>query len=340
MADNLRDLMDAVGYDRNLPVNDPRSLIDLRVPQPALRPRDLLVEVRAVSVNPVDVKQRAGAAPGGGPRVLGFDAAGVVVDTGTEVTLFRPGDEVFYAGQIDRPGTDSALHAVDERIVGRKPASLDFAESAALPLTSLTAWEGLFDKFGLTETSTGTLLVVGGAGGVGSMVIQLARALAPLVRVVATASRAESRSWVRRLGAHDVVDHHGDLVGQMEAIDPAGIRWIFSTHSRGRLDAFVAMLRPFGQVVAIDSPKDLDVVPLKSKALTWHWEYMFARSLYQAPDMVEQHRILERIADLVDEGRVRTTRTTTLTPIDAERLREAHRLVETGDTIGKVVVAV
>ncbi|HEY0120014.1 MAG TPA: zinc-binding alcohol dehydrogenase family protein [Cellulomonas sp.] len=340
MTDDLTDVMDAVGYDRNLPIDDPRSLLDIRVPRPELRPHDLLVEVRAVSVNPVDVKQRASAQPGAGPRVLGFDAAGVVVEVGPEVTLFRPGDEVFYAGQIDRPGTDSALHAVDERIVGRKPTSLDFADAAALPLTSLTAWEGLFDKLGLTDASTGTLLVVGGAGGVGSMVIQLARAIAPRVRVVATASRGESESWVRGLGAHDVVDHHGDLVGQTKAIEPAGIRWIFSTHSHGQLEAFVDLLRPFGQVVAIDDPSELDVVPLKSKALSWHWEFMFARSLHQAPDMVEQHRILGRVADLVDEGRVRTTRTTTLNPIDAEQLREAHRLVETGGTIGKVVVAV
>ena len=332
--------MTAVGYDRSLPIDDPSSLLDIRVLRPALRRHDLLVDVRAVSVNPVDVKQRAHAAPSGGPRVLGFDAAGVVVETGPDVTLFRPGDEVFYAGQIDRPGTDSALHAVDERIVGHKPVSLDFADAAALPLTSLTAWEGLFDKLRLTDASTGTLLVVGGAGGVGSMVIQLARAVAPQVRVVATASRGESESWVRGLGAHDVVDHHGDLVGQLRAIDPAGIEWIFSTHTRGRLDAFVEMLRPFGQVVAIDDPSELDVVPLKSKALSWHWELMFARSLHRAPDIAEQHRILERVAQLVDEGRVRTTRTTTLRPIDAEQLREAHRLVETGSTIGKVVVAV
>ncbi len=332
--------MTAVGYDRNLPIDDPRSLLDLRVPRPALRPHDLLVEVRAVSVNPVDVKQRANAAPGGGPRVLGFDAAGVVVEVGPDVTLFRPGDEVFHAGQIDRPGTDSALHAVDERIVGHKPASLDFADAAALPLTSLTAWEGLVDKLGLTAASTGTLLVVGGAGGVGSMAIQLARALAPDVRVVATASRGESERWVRGLGAHDVVDHHGDLVGQLATIDPAGVQWIYSTHTRGQLAVFVQILRPFGQVVAIDDPSELDVVPLKSKALSWHCEFMFARSLHRAPDLVEQHRILERVAELVDEGRVRTTRTTTLTPIDAERLREAHRLVETGGTIGKVVVAV
>ena len=333
------DLVNAVGYDRNLPIDDPRSLLDLRVARPALRPHDLLVEVRAVSVNPVDVKQRAGAAPAGGPRVLGFDAAGVVVEAGPDVTLFEVGDEVFYAGQIDRPGTDSALHAVDERVVGRKPASLDFADAAALPLTSLTAWEGLFDKLDLTEASVGTLLVVGGAGGVGSMVVQLVRALAPQVRVVATASRGESESWVRGLGAHDVVDHHGDLVGQVRALEPAGIQWIFSTHSHGQRDAFVEMLRPFGQVVAIDDPTELDVVPLKSKALSWHWEFMFARSLHQAPDLVEQHRILDRVAELVDEGLVRTTRTTTLTPIDAEQLREAHRLVETGGTIGKVVVA-
>lgn len=321
-----------------LPTTDPRSLVDTRILAPEPRPHDLIVDVTAVSVNPVDVKLRGGAAPAGGQRVLGFDAAGTVRAVGSDVTLFQPGDHVYYAGAIDRPGSNAALQAVDERIVGRRPASLTAAQAAALPLTALTAWEALFDKLRIDEAATGTLLVVGGAGGVGSMAIQLARALRSGVRIVATASRPESDAWVRDLGAHDVVDHHGDLPAQVLAIEPDGIEWILTTNSIGQLPVYERMLRPFGQIVAIDDPSHLDVVSLKSKALTWHWEFMFARSLHQAPDLIRQHEILDAITELVDTGRLRSTATTVLHPIDAETLRQAHALVESGRVIGKVVL--
>ena len=273
--------------------------------------------------------------------MLGFDAAGVVVETGAAVTLFDPGDTVYYAGALDRTGTDARLHAVDERLVGRKPASLSFAEAAALPLTALTAWEALVEKLRLTESSTGALVVVGGAGGVGSIMIQLAKALAPRVRVIASASRPETQDWVRAMGADEVVDHHGDLAAQVLALEPGGVERIFTSASErpGAVASYVRMAKPFGQIAAIDDPRSLDVLALKSKALSWHWEFMFARSLHQAEDMIEQHRILDRVAELVDEGVLRTTATTVLTPIDAERLRQAHRLVESGRTMGKVVVA-
>ncbi|WP_022930270.1 zinc-binding alcohol dehydrogenase family protein [Patulibacter americanus] len=330
----------AVGFAAPLPIDDEQSLQDVLVDVPDLRPHDLLVEVRAVSVNPVDVKVRASREPKADrPEVLGYDAAGVVREVGPEVTLFAAGDEVFYAGALDRPGTNAGLHAVDERIVGRKPESLGFAEAAALPLTAITAWEGLFDKLRLTRESRGTLLVVGASGGVGSVVLQLAEHLLPAVRVIATSSRPETDEWVRGLGAEATVDHRGDLRAEIADAAPDGVDWIFTMNSEGQLPLYVDVLNPFGEIVAIDDPKAVDVVALKSKALTWHWEFMFARSLHDARDLIEQHRLLDEVSRLVDVGALRTTLTKTLTPIDATQLREAHRLVESGRTIGKVVVA-
>jgi zinc-binding alcohol dehydrogenase family protein len=331
----------AVGFSDNLPIDDPRSLTDTRIPRPTLKPHDLLVEVRAVSVNPVDVKQRAHSKVSSGIRVLGFDAAGVVVETGSAVTLFEPGDHVYYAGALGRSGSNSELQAVDERIVGRKPASLSFADAAALPLTTLTAWESLFDKLRLTETSRGTLLVVGAAGGVGSIMIQLAKQLTPHIRVIGTASRDESREWVTNLGADAVVDHRGDLAANVLAVEPAGVDWIFTAASAqpGAVASYVKVAKPFGQIVAIDDPRSLDIVSLKGKALSWHWELMFVRPAHENDQMIEQHRILSRVAELVDEGRIRTTASEHLSPINAEQLREAHRLVESGRMTGKVVVA-
>jgi zinc-binding alcohol dehydrogenase family protein len=330
----------AVGFAAPLPIDDAQSLQDVLVDVPELRPHDLLVEVRAVSVNPVDAKVRASRTPQGDrPEVLGYDAAGVVREVGPQVTLFAPGDEVYYAGSLDRPGTNAALHAVDERIVGRKPTTLSFAEAAALPLTAITAWEGLFHKLRLTRESRGTLLVVGASGGVGSVILQLAEHALPGVRVVATSSRPETDEWVRGLGAEATVNHRGDLRAEITAAAPDGVDWIFTMNSEGQLPLYVDVLNPFGEIVAIDDPKSVDVVPLKAKALTWHWEFMFARPLHDASDLIEQHRLLDEVARLVDEGTLRTTLTTTLTPMNAERLREAHRLVESGRTIGKVVVA-
>jgi zinc-binding alcohol dehydrogenase family protein len=328
----------AIGQTAALPVTSARSLVPTTIPEPVPGPHDLLVEVRAVSVNPVDVKLRGGAEPDGGVRVLGFDASGTVRAVGDAVTLFAPGDDVFYAGSIDRPGSNAELQVVDERIVGRRPRTLSHTEAAALPLTAITAWESLFEKLRIGADATGTLLVVGGAGGVGSMAIQLARTLLPGVRVIATASRPASESWVRDLGAHDVVDHHADLAAQVLEVAPDGIEWILTTNSAGQLPVYERVLRPFGEIVAIDDPEQVDVVALKSKALSWHWEFMFARSLHRATDMHRQHELLDTVADLVDSGRVRHTATTVLRPISAETLREAHALVESGRVIGKVVV--
>lgn len=331
--------MKAVAYTRSLPIDDPASLTDVVVDVPSVRPRDILVDVRAVSVNPVDVKVRAGNDPHGEPKVLGFDAAGVVRAVGADVSLFTPGDEVYYAGDLGRPGTDSELHAVDERIVAKKPTTLDFAEAAALPLTAITAWEGLFDKLRITAESTGTLLMVGATGGVGSLVLQFLRVLAPRVRVIATAADEDAEKWVRSLGAAEVVNHRRDLRGDVRRVAPDGIDYVFTAHSSGQVEIYADLLTPFGQIVAIDDPETLDVLPLKTKAISWHWEFMFARPMHDASDLVRQHELLTRVAELVDAGVVRTTVTTVLSPIDAEQLREAHRLVETGHVRGKVVVA-
>ncbi len=326
----------AIGHRASLPVTDDKALLTEQVPVPEPGPHDLVVEVRGISVNPVDVKLRAGAAANGF-RVLGYDAAGTVVRVGEAVTLFSPGDDVFYAGAIDRPGTNQRLHLVDERIVGRKPGSLSFADAASLPLTAITAWEALFDRLALTADSTGVLLIVGATGGVGSVMLQLAEALLPNVTVIATASDAERGAWVRGLGAEHTVNHNGDLAAQVLEIAPSGVNWVFTAYSHGQIPVYAKLTAPFGHIVAIDDGTS-DVSPLKSKSIAWHWELMFTRSLYQTADMIEQHRLLDRVADLVDDGRVQATTAKTLRPINAENLRAAHQLVETTRTAGKIVL--
>jgi NADPH2:quinone reductase len=333
--------MRAVAFTRSLDISDPKALLDIEVPRPAPAGSDILVEVRAVSVNPVDYKIRTGG-DSSQARILGFDAAGVVVEVGDGVTLFHPGDEVWYAGDISRPGTNSEFHLVDERIVSRKPTTLSFSDAAALPLTAITAWEGLFDKLKLNERSRGTLYVPGASGGVGSMVLQLAEALLPGVRVIATSSRPETDEWVRDLGAEAWVNHRvGDVREQLAVAAPEGVDWIFTSHvaEPGQLDLYVSALNPFGEIVAIDDLKGIDIGALKSKSLTFHWELMFTRPLAGGDNQLSQHHLLGRVAELVDAGKVRSTATTVLQPINAEQLREAHRLVQTGRTIGKVVVS-
>ncbi len=327
----------AVGFVEPLPLDDPRALLDLEVEVGDPGPHDLLVEVRAVSVNPVDVKVRASRQTGGQPTVIGYDAAGVVAATGSAVTGFEVGDEVWYAGSIGRQGTNAELHLVDERIVGHKPSSLDWADAAALPLTTITAWETLFDRLALTRESTGTLMVLAAAGGVGSIIVQLARQLTGLT-VVGTASRPESAAWARGLGAHEIVDPH-HLVGQVAAVAPEGVDYVFSPFSAGNIDAFAQVLKPFGHVVAIDEPPGLDLGPLKAKSIAWHWELMFTRPLF-LPESSYQRELLDEVARLVDSGVLRTTRTRTVGRLNAANLREAHRAVETSGTIGKVVLTV
>lgn len=327
----------AIGYRQPLPIDDPASLIDLEIPTPIPNPRDLIVRPEAVSVNPVDIKTRASTRPEGNERVLGFDASGVVVAVGADVSLFKVGDDVFYAGSIDRPGTNADLHAVDERIVGRKPARLSHSEAAAMPLTTITSWESLFERLRVNEFDIGTLLVLGAAGGVGSILIQLARQLTGLT-VIATSGRSETSDWVTKMGAQHVVNHRDDLVGQVRKLAPDGVDYVFTSRSDGQIPIFAEIVRPFGQIVAIDDPQGLDLYLLKTKSLAWHWESMFARSSFQTPDMIGQHELLDTVSRLLDEGILQTTLTTTLVGFDAATLREAHRLVESGETIGKVVI--
>ena len=332
----------AVALTRHLPIADPESLLDVDLPAPSPEPRDLLVRVEAVSVNPVDTKVRASRSTlEERPRVLGWDAAGVVEAVGTDVRLFEPGDAVYYAGDIGRPGTNQTLHLVDERIVGMKPKTLSFAEAAALPLTAITAYEALFDRLRFNPDGGdcgNTLLIVGGAGGVGSMAIQLAK-LAGL-RVVATASREESQSWVQALGADAVIDHHGDLRRQLDALGIGELEAVaFFNDAQEHWAALPSLVRPQGAVVSIvETQAPLDIGVLKNKSITFVWELMFTRPMYRTDDMIQQHHLLNRVADWVDAGRIKTTMRQRLTPINASNLRRAHALVETGHTTGKIVL--
>lgn len=327
--------MTAIGSFAGLPIDHPDALQDVEVPLPDLRPHDVLVRVHAVSVNPVDIKRRGSLDPSTTPVILGFDAAGVIEAVGPEVSTLGIGDEVWYAGDVSRAGTNAEFHAVDERIVARKPKTLSFKDSAALPLTTITAWEALFERFALTADSTGDLLVLGAAGGVGSAMIQLAKKRTG-VRVIATASRDDSREWALRMGADAVINHH-DLKRQSLEVAPDGIDYVFSPHSAGNIETYAAITRPFGHITAIDEPEGMDLLPLKAKSIAWHWELMFTRPLYSY-DLIAQQHLLAAAADLVDGGALRSTLTTAIDDFSAAGLREAHRLVESGRMIGKVVV--
>jgi len=335
--------MKAVGYHKSLPISDANALFDVTLPTPQPAPRDLRVAVRAVSVNPVDYKVRLRAAPKNGepPKVLGFDAAGVVEAVGSDVSLFKPGDEVFYAGSAVRSGTNAELHLVDERIVGRKPATLSFAQAAALPLTTITAWEILFDHFGLKRGAANdgrNILIVGGAGGVGSICIQLARQLTGLT-VFATASRPETRDWCLKLGAHHVIDHTKPFAEQFKAAGYSQINYVASlTYTDQHYPQIVPLLAAQAKFAMIDDPT-LDIKPGKPKSVSYHWESMFTRSTFTTPDMIEQHNLLDALSALVDQGVIKTTMTREIGVINAENLRKAHALVESGTSIGKVVLS-
>ncbi|HDS1755335.1 zinc-binding alcohol dehydrogenase family protein [Pseudomonas sp. M5] len=322
-----------------LPIQDPQSLYEADLPNPTPGARDLLVEIKAIAVNPVDTKVRASRSADQ-PQVLGWDAVGIVREVGNAVTLFQPGDEVFYAGAIDRPGSYSEYHLVDERIVGRKPRSLDNASAAALPLTSITAWELLFDRLGVEQHGGKgqSLLIIGAAGGVGSILVQLARQLTQLT-VIGTASRPQTQQWVSELGAHHVIDHTVSIPQQLAELKLEPVDYVISlTHTDTYLAQLVEVLRPQGKLALIDDPAQLDVVPLKRKSLSLHWELMFTRSLYTTEDMIKQHQLLERVSALVDEGVLKTTVGEHFGAINADNLRRAHALLESGKARGKVVL--
>jgi NADPH2:quinone reductase len=334
--------MKAVGYQKSLPITEAESLADFEAAKPEPQARDIRVAVKAVSVNPVDTKVRKRAAPPeGDTKILGYDAAGVVDAVGSEVTLFKPGDEVFYAGSILRQGTNSEFHLVDERIVGRKPGTLSFAQAAALPLTSITAWELLFDRLGVQPGKSldpRTLLIVGGAGGVGSILIQLARRLTGL-SVVATASRPESKTWCLDLGAHAVIDHAKPMKEQIESLKFPPVALVASlTCTDQHYKALADIIAPQGKFALIDDPPEFNVAVFKGKAVSIHWESMFTRSSFQTPDMIAQHHLLDDVADLIDKGVLRTTLDQTFGIINAANLKRAHALIESGKSRGKIVL--
>ncbi|MEM6329855.1 MAG: zinc-binding alcohol dehydrogenase family protein [Planctomycetota bacterium] len=344
--------MKAVAYQTPGPIDRVDALQDITLDKPTPAGRDLLVKVEAVSVNPVDTKLRRRVAPeGGGWRVLGFDAAGVVEAVGpdvegsdvrgSDVETFQPGDAVYYAGAINRPGANSEYHLVDCRIAARRPASLTAAQAAALPLTAITAWEMLLDRLEVTRPTAeggGVILVIGGAGGVGSITLQLLRALTDMT-VIATASRPETQQWAHACGAHHVIDHRRPLAPQVEALGLGSPGFVFSTTQTGQHWADIArLIAPQGRVGLIDDPGAIDVSLLKPKAASLHWEFMFARPVHQTPDMAQQGRLLAEVARLADAGRVRTTLTEVLGRINAATLRAAHAQIETGATRGKLVL--
>ncbi len=332
--------MKAVAYRQSLPIEDAESLLDVTLPEPTPGPRDVLVRVRAVSVNPVDTKVRKRAAPPAGEyKVLGWDAAGVVELVGEQVSLFKPGDRVWYAGDITRPGSNAELQCVDERIVALMPESLSFAEAAALPLTAITAWELLFDRLEVTAETQGALLIVGAAGGVGSMLTQLARQLTSLT-VVGTASRPETQAWVAELGAHHVIDHAQPLSAELQRAGVPSVTHVASlTQTHLHYAEIVKALAPQGRLGLIDDPaQPLDVMALKGKSLSLRWESMFTRSMFQTPDMQAQHTLLGRVAHMVDERRLRTTLGEHFGEINATNLKRAHAFIESGTARGKVVL--
>lgn len=334
--------MQAIGYQHNGAVDRDDALVDITQPVPTPGEHDLLVEVRAVSVNPVDVKIRKGVPPEAGQwKVLGWDAAGVVSAVGEKVTGFKPGDEVFYAGALNRAGTNAQFHLVDARIVGHKPAKLDWAHSAAMPLTAITAWEMLFDRLDVNKPVAGAapaILIIGGAGGVGSIAIQLVRALTGLT-VIATASRTETVDWVRDMGAHHVIDHHQALAPQVEALGLGAPAFVFSTtQTHHHLDQIAQLIAPQGRFGLIDDPESLDINRFKRKSVSVHWEFMFTRPVFGTGDMAEQGKLLNEVARLLDQGKLRSTMTSRLSPINAANLRQVHTLIESGTARGKLVL--
>lgn len=328
--------MKAIGYST---AGTADTLETINVDRPAVGPHDLLVAVKGISVNPVDVKLRAAAQPDDAPRVLGFDAAGVVAEVGDAVTGYTVGDEVYYAGDVTRAGTNAEFHAVDERIVGRKPVTLDFTEAAGMPLTSITAWEMLFDAFRLTEGGGEgqSLLVIGAAGGVGSILIQLAKALTGLT-VIATASRPETREWVLKMGADHIVDHRGDLAAQVAELDLSPSYVAALTATDQHWPAIIDLISPRGQIALIDDPEMLDIKMAKSKALSIHWEFMFARSMFGTDDISTQRDLLNRVAQMIDAGTLQSTVTERGGAMTTEALRAAHLHQESGRAIGKQVL--
>ncbi|GIP14771.1 NADPH:quinone reductase [Paenibacillus montaniterrae] len=335
--------MKAVGLYRYLPIDHPESLLDLQLEKPRVTGRDLLVRVKAVGVNPVDYKVRSPKEKvEHAPKILGWDVAGVVEQVGADCTLFQPGDEVYYAGDITRSGGNSEFHLVDERIVGKKPASLNFAQAAALPLTTITAYEALFDRMGISRehevNENRTLLIIGAAGGVGSIAIQLAKKVG--LTVIGTASRPESIEWAKELGADHTLNHYEEFVPQLQQLGFESVDYILCLNATEKhWENMAQAIAPQGKICSIvETEVPLPLTRLKNKSATFVWEFMFTRSMFQTEDMIEQHKLLNEVAEWLDDGSIKTTLNQRLAPINAETLRKAHSLLETGKAIGKIVV--
>lgn len=338
--------MKAIGYLQSLEIKQQDSLIDIEQSMPVYESRDLLVKIEAISVNPVDTKIRMRVQPeDGNHKVLGWDAVGEVVAVGDQVEFYKPGDKVFYAGDLTRPGTNSEFHVVDERIVGRKPESISNAEAAALPLTTITAWEMLFDRLGLVpvsepkKNSDERLLIVGAAGGVGSILVQLAAQLTNAT-VIGTASRPESQEWVKALGADYVIDHRKPLSQELKRIGIDNVTHVASLNATDQhYDEIVESLAPQGKFGLIDDPElPVDIKKLKLKSISLHWEFMYTRSMFATEDIGKQRELLNSVADLIDAGRIKTTLGEHYGVINAKNLKRAHASLESGKAIGKIVL--
>lgn len=331
--------MKAIGYQHSLPIEDVASLQDITLDAPKATGHDLLVEVNAISVNPVDTKVRVRVAPESGYKVLGWDAAGTVKEVGEDVTLFKVGDKVWYAGDLTRQGTNSELHLVDERIAGKMPTSLSFAEAAALPLTTLTAWEMLFDRLHVdTNNANKSILVIGAAGGVGSIMVQLLKKLTKL-QIIGTASRAETTQWLQELGAQHVINHRNKLSDEFTAHNLGEVDYVVSlNNTQEHMEEIIKVIKPQGKFGLIDDPETLDVKLLKLKSISLHWEFMYTRSMFKTDNMQAQHDILNEVSRLIDQGELKTTVSEHFGKINAENIRKAHALLESGRAKGKIVL--
>lgn len=324
-------------------IHDLDPLVEIEMDKPIAKARDLLVKIKAISINPADTKVRKSyKSENNIPRILGWDAAGIVEDIGSDVVDFKIGDEVYYAGAIDRPGSYSEYQVVDERVVSKKPSNLSFSDSVAYPLVSLTAWEALFDRLliGSTENNDQdqSILIIGGAGGVGSIAIQLVKALTQL-KVIATASRTASRDWVRSLGADDVINHHESLIEQFNRLNIKKPKYVFSTNSTDSyVDDIKEIIKPQGSLVLIDDPTHLDINPFKAKSISVHWEFMFTRTLFQTEDMKKQSIILSNMSALIEKGKIKKINNLNLTGFNVENIIKAHALIEENTAIGKITI--
>lgn len=333
--------MKAVAYQKAGAITSPEALVDIELDTPVAEGRDLLVRVQAISVNPVDTKIRNNVNPENNQwKTLGWDAVGIVEAIGDQVSQFKVGDAVWYAGALNRQGSNSELQLVDERIVGHKPKTLEATEAAALPLTAITAWEMLFDRLQVPKVAAEntSILVIGGAGGVGSITIQLLKQLTNLT-IIATASRAETKEWAKQLGADHVLDHREPLAAQIKQLGLTAPLYVFSTTQTDQhLSDIVELIAPQGHFGLIDDPAQLDIKPFKSKSVSVHWEFMFTRSMFQTEDMEKQSELLNEVSKLVDEGKIKTTVTAVISPINAENLKRVHQQIESGTTKGKIVL--